>query len=106
MDTDPTENENSHPKQQIEHAAVICRAKALPTGELYLQFEGQFFPSLPNVYFGLQLTRGTTKEQADLLATQITQHCPAMFARSIIDGDMDGLQHYETDPKTGLAKLD
>jgi hypothetical protein len=104
--TEIEESEPKHSKFQVEQAGIICRAHATPTGEMYLRFEGQFLPSLPNVYFGLNLTPDTTKDQADALAAQITEHCPVMFGQFMIDGDVDGLPLHEIDPRTGLAKLD
>jgi hypothetical protein len=81
------ENEQSDPAKEppnqatrTEYADIICRVHREQKGGLCLLFEGQTLPSLGTVYFGFDLSPGTTREQADILAAEITRHCPKLFA--------------------------
>jgi hypothetical protein len=80
--------EPEKPRSHTEQIGITCTAHTNPKGGAYLRIGGGFFPSLPNVYFYLQLD--TTLAHAEALATQINEQEPTLIAQHV-DQEMDGL---------------
>ena len=81
-----------------EHLFINPTVKRMVDGQLCIQFDGMF-RSLLGMLFGLRLTPGTTREEAEALATELRKRCSHLFMAHLEHG---GLSEAELDALTEM----
>ena len=68
---------------RTERVEATCAVKEFHDAQPFLIFEMSFLPSLPGVYFGLDLRPGVTHDEAQALADHIERLSPGIFSLTI-----------------------